>query len=100
MISPTIPRIARAAINISPRKALSVLKKDRCQDGTLCEVVTSEILGDSDVPMGFLDADPTACPVACGSNMGFSSQVLLPLRPVLLSCRLEGEGKVAGHSRT
>src|SRR5579864_5990522 len=65
MISPTIPKITSAASNIRPRKPLSALNSDRCQAGVLCEVVTSEILGDSDVPMVSLTGCPAGCPLAC-----------------------------------
>src|SRR5579864_1063724 len=92
MISPTIPRITSAASNISQRKPLSAVKSVRCQDRVLCEVVTSEIFGDSDVPIVFLGSGPSVRPVVCGCEMEILLSGVAPITPHYSSISgLEGE---------
>src|SRR5690242_10312650 len=59
-ISPTIPSTHNAASSISPRKPLSKVKTVRYHAGALRAVVTSEILGESGVPIdsGWLESAP------------------------------------------
>src|SRR5579864_3187979 len=97
MISPTIPKITSAASNISQRKPLSALNSDRCQVGFLCEVVTSEILGDSDVPMVSLGGGPACRPLACGCEMETLLSGVAPITPTTPGFPAWKEsGKVAG----
>src|SRR5215813_4968120 len=53
MINPTMPSTVIPAISMTPLKPESKLKIERLQAGAFCDVVTREILGVSDEPMGF-----------------------------------------------
>ena len=66
MIKPTTPSTASAANVINQRKPVSRLSLDRYRAGTLFAlVVTSEMFGDSDVPMGCLPSDAKVFSLVC-----------------------------------
>src|SRR5215469_1891315 len=92
MIKPTTPSTARAARVINQRNPVSGLSTDRYHaGGLLVALLTSEMFGDSDVPMGCLASDEEVSSLACEAETETLLSGTAPIRSLLLLTWLKWE---------
>src|SRR5260370_18534120 len=97
-MSPTTASTVSAASRTNPLKPESRLNSDRFQADALCAVFTREILGDSELPIWFVDVRANACP--CDRSSGIRLSGAAPIGLTLPSLpRCFGAASSPGYSK-